>query len=86
MEKLTSVYFIKQVVEVTVPTAISALKFYDVGFHQQLLFLVREFTVYVWIDLLYFYSRVINLIVSLATLRFVLIFSLFVCVKIFNRG
>ena len=53
VEKLTSVCFIKQVVEVTVPTAISTLKFYDVGFHHQLVFLVRESTVCVW-----FYSYI----------------------------
>ena len=40
VEKLEPVSFIKQVVGVTVPTAISALKFYDVGFHHQLVFLV----------------------------------------------
>ena len=54
MEKLALVYFVKQVVWVTVPTAISALKFYDVGFHHQLVFLVWEVTVFVWFDLLDF--------------------------------
>ena len=54
MKKLVSVFFIKQVVRVTVPTAISALKFYDVGFHHQLVFLVWESTVFVWIDILDF--------------------------------
>ena len=71
MEKLALVYFIKQVVGVTVPTAISALKLYDVGFHHQLVFLVPESTVCVWIDLLDFYRCVIHLIVSLVTLGFV---------------
>ena len=54
VEKLAPVCFIKQVVGVTVPTAISALKFYDVGFHHQLVFLVRGFTIFVRFDLLYF--------------------------------
>ena len=80
MEKLALVCFIKQVVGVTVPTAISALKFHDVGFHHQLLFLVRESTICVWIDILDFYRRVIHLIVSLETLGyFVEIFFDFVC-------
>ena len=48
------VYFVKQVVGVTVPTVISALKFYDVGFHHQLVFLVQGFTFCVWFDLLDF--------------------------------
>ena len=68
MEKLAPVRFIKQVFRVSIPTTIFALKFYDVGFHHQLVFLVRESTVCVWIDLLDFYRRVIHLIVSLATL------------------
>ena len=50
VEKLAPVCFIKQVVGVTVPTAISTLKFYDVGFHHQLMFLVWESTVCVWFD------------------------------------
>ena len=54
MEKLAPVCFIKKVVGVTVPTAISTLKFYDVGFHHQLVFLVWESTVCVWFDLLDF--------------------------------
>ena len=70
MKKIFPVCFIKQVVEVTIPTAISALKLYDVGFHHQLVFLVRGSTVCVWIDLLDFYRRVIHLIVSLVTLVF----------------
>ena len=68
MERLALECFIKQVVEVTVPTAISALKFYDVGFHHQLVFLVREFIVCVWISLLYFVGECFDFIVSLATL------------------
>ena len=70
MEKLALVCFIKQVVGVTVPTAISPLKFYDVGFHHQLVFLVRGSTICVWIDLLDFYRCVIHLIVSLENLGF----------------
>ena len=73
------VCFIKQVVGVTVPTAISALKFYDVGFHHQLVFLVREVTVCAWFELLNFFRRVIQLFVSLETLG-VFIEIFFVCV------
>ena len=54
MKKLVPVCFIKQVVRVTVPTAFFVLKFYDVGFHHQLVFLVREVTVCVWFELLDF--------------------------------
>ena len=54
MEGIAPDYFIKQVVGVIVPNAISALKFYDVGFHHQIVFLVWESTVCVWFDLLYF--------------------------------
>ena len=54
MEKLALECFIKQVFEVTVPNSISAFKFYDVGFHHQLVFLVWECTVCVWIYLLDF--------------------------------
>ena len=68
MEKLSPVSFIKQVFGVTVPTAISALKFYNVGFHHQLVFLVRKSIVYVWIDLLDFSRCVIHLVVSLDNL------------------
>ena len=54
MEKLALVCFIKQVVKVTIPTALSTLKYYDVGFHHQLVFLVCAVTVCVWFDLLDF--------------------------------
>jgi len=54
VKKLVPVCFIKQVVRVTVPTAFFVLKFYDVGFHHQLVFLVREVTVCVWFELLDF--------------------------------
>ena len=71
MEKIALVYFIKQVVGVIVPTAISALKFCDVGFHHQLVFLVQESIVCAWFDLLYFYACD-HLIVSLVTLGFLI--------------
>ena len=79
MEKLAPFCFIKQVVRVTVPTTIFALKFYNVGFYHQLVFLVWEFTIYVWTDLLDFYRHVINFIVSLVNLGF-LFEILFDCV------
>ena len=52
MEKLAPIYFIKQAVGETFPTAIFAIKYYDVGFHHQIVFLVWEVTVCVWFDLL----------------------------------
>ena len=54
MKKLVPVCFIKQVVWVTVPIALLVLKFYDVGFHHQLVFLVWEVTICVWFELLDF--------------------------------
>ena len=54
MEKLALVCFIKQVVGVIVPISISTLKFYNVEFHHQLVFLVWESSVCVCFDLLDF--------------------------------
>ena len=54
MEKLALVCFIKQVVGVIVPTALSTLKYYDFVFHHQLVFLVWDVTVCVWFDILDF--------------------------------